>query len=121
MSISVGTFRLLGVALVALIIGVAVGYLIPGPAAAKPTISLSASTVQKGAWFTANLSGFPANVDIYGWVVNENPPRTFEVGVTDAQGQLEVSGYAPGTPGKWLLCASDEDYQYWATAVLTVT
>jgi hypothetical protein len=116
-----GTVRLLGVALVALVVGLAVGYFIPGPVAAKPTLSLSASSVLKGASFTVKLSGFPANVEIYGWVVNENPPRTFEVGVTDAQGQLEVSGYAPGTPGKWLLCASDKDYQYWATAVLTVT
>lgn len=115
------TVRLFGVAIVALFVGIAIGYFIPNPAPAKPTISLSAASVPAGTQFTATISGFPANTEIYGWVVNENPPRMFEVGVTNAQGELTASASAPQAAGLWLLCASDGDYQYWATTVLTVT
>jgi len=115
------TIRLIGVALASLIIGVAIGFYVPKPAPSKPTISLSSTSVTAGAQYTVKFTGFPANTEIYGWVVNENPPRTFEVGVTDNEGGLEVTVNAPQTAGTWLLCTSDKNRASWATAVLTVT
>ncbi len=121
MSAKMNRVRLFGVVLVALVVGVAVGYLVPRPAASKPALSLSVASVSAGGQYSVKLSGFPASTDIYGWVVNENPPRTFKAGTTNAQGELNLTGYAPETPGPWLLCASDKNNEYWAEAVLTVT
>jgi len=121
MSERMRTVRLLGVAIIALFVGIAIGYFIPRPAPVKPTITLSAASVTKGTEYTVTLSGFPANTDIYGWVVNENPPRTFKAGTTDDQGKLQLTGYALQTPETWILCASDQSNQYWASAALTVT
>jgi hypothetical protein len=114
-----GTY-VLGIALIAVIAGFALGYFMPHPASVTPTLSLSATSVAAGTQYSVKLSGFPANTDIYGWAVNENPPRAFEVGTTNAQGELTVTGEAPQTSGKWPLVACDENYQYWATAMLTV-
>jgi hypothetical protein len=121
MSAKMNAVRLLSAALLALVVGVALGYLLPRPAPTNPTLSLSATSVVAGTQYSVKLSGFPANTEIYGWVVNENPPKTFEAGTTDAQGELNLTGLAPQTPGTWLLCASDKANQYWAEAVLTVT
>ncbi len=115
-----GIVRLAVVAVVAVVIGVFVGYLIWRPGL-TPTMALSTSSVQKGAQYSVTLSGFPASTDIYGWVVNEAVPRTFKAGTTDANGQLTLTGNAPQTAGNWLLCASDVNNDYWAEAVLTVT
>lgn len=111
----------LGVALIAVLAGIAVGYFVSNFALKKPTLSLGTASVAAGAQFTVTLSGFPANIVIYGWTVNENPPRTFTAGTTNAQGELTVTGNAPQTTGNWPLVACDENYQYWAMAVLTVT
>ena len=92
------------------------------PTATKtPTISLSADTVNAGEQYTSTLTGFPANTEIYGWTVNENPPRTFSVGTTNEKGELEVTGNAPETAGTWLLVACDNAQTNWATATLNVT
>lgn len=113
--------QLLSVALLALAVGVALGYFIAKSAPSNPSIRLSSASVQRGTQYSAVLSGFPANTDIYGWTVNENPPRAFEAGTTDAQGALTLTGYAPQTPGTWLLCASDGNNEYWAETILAVT
>lgn len=120
--------RVIALCLVALVVGVAIGYALPyalpfamPSAQAKPAISLSADTVKTGEEYTAEFSGFPANTEIYGWTVNEEPPRKFEVGTTDANGKLEVTVNAPQTPGDWLLVACDGAETNWATAKLTVT
>jgi len=115
------TTYVLGIALIAIVAGFAMGYFMPYPPSVTPTLSLSATSVTAGAEYTIKLSGFPANTDIYGWTVNENPPRTFKAGTTNAQGELTVTGLAPETSGEWPLVACDEDYQHWATAMLTVT
>jgi len=115
------TTYVLGIALIAIVAGFALGYFMPYPPSVTPTLNPSATSVAAGAQYTVKLSGFPANTDIYGWVVNENPPRTFKAGTTNAQGELTVTGQAPQLTGKWPLVACDESYQYWATAVLTVT
>ncbi len=120
MAFGKGTARLLVVALVALAIGIFIGYLIP-TSAPNPTIALSASSVQRGTQYSVTLSGFPGNTDIHGWTVNQEPPTTFLVGTTDASGKLTLNGTAPQTPGNWLLCASDATNEYWAEAVLAVT
>lgn len=115
------TTYVLGIALIAVVAGFALGYFMPYRPPVTPTLSLSATSVAAGAQYTVMLSGFLANTDIYGWVVNENPPRTFKAGTTNAQGELTVTGEAPQTSGKWPLVACDENYQYWGTAILTVT
>ncbi len=111
---------LVAVALIALVIGLAVGYFIPRPSS-SPTIGLSASSVTAGTQFTAMISGFPANVDVYGWAFDKSPPTMFKAGTTDAQGNLNTTGNAPTTPGTYLLCASDKENEYWAQTILTVT
>lgn len=113
--------------LAALVIGVALGYALSVavpyqlPTSQKPTISLSASSVNVGEQYIATLKGFPANMEIYGWTVNENPPRMFSAGTTDEKGELVLTANAPETPGTWPLIASDKDQINWATATLTVT
>lgn len=115
------TTYVLGIALIAVVAGFALGYFMPYPCSVTPSLSLASDSVAAGAQYTVKLSGFPANTDVYGWVVNENPPRTFKAGTTNAQGELTVTGEAPLTSGKWPLVACDENYQHWATAILTVT
>ena len=125
---NVAATRFLALGLVALVLGIAIGIALPYAApfafpssSAKPSIKLSADSVNAGEEYSATLSGFPANTEIYGWTVNEEPPRIFEVGVTDGNGELEVTSNAPGTPGEWLLIACDKEQNNWATTVLTVT
>ena len=120
--------RVIAMILAALVVGVALGYALSvavpyqlPTSPQTPTISLSADTVKTGEQYTATLKGFPANTEIYGWTVNENPPRTFSVGTTNAMGELEVTGNAPETAGTWLLVACDKDQINWATATLNVT
>ena len=117
--------RLLAVGLIALVVGLSVGYVVPFAipslnSSSEPTIALSATTVKIGEQYTATLSYFPANTQIYGWTVNENPPRSFLAGATDSNGKLVLTSNAPSTPGQWLLCASDKDQANWANTVLTV-
>jgi hypothetical protein len=76
--------------------------------------------VNTGEEYTATLSGFSANTEIYGWVVNENPPRSFLAGTTDSNGKLVLTSNAPQTPGQWLLCASDKAQTSWANTLLTI-
>lgn len=110
------------VALVSLLVGAAGGAMyMQVTVRPTPTMTLTASTVQAGKPFTVQLSGFPANTEIYGWTVNEDDPRTFSAGVTDSQGKLEATGNAPLVTGQYPLVACDEDYKYSAMAVLTVT
>lgn len=112
---------LVGVAIIALLAGVVVGsYLLP-TSPPTPAMALSATSVAKGALYNVTLSGFPASTSIYGWTVNENPPRHWLVGMTDSSGNLQVSGNAPNATGLWPLVACDETYQYWANAMLNVT
>src|SRR4030065_2990098 len=94
--------RIIAMSLAALVIGVALGYglsiAVPYqlPTATKmPTITLSADTVNAGEQYTSTLTGFPANTEIYGWTVNETPPRTFSVVTTKEKGELEVKANAP--------------------------
>jgi hypothetical protein len=116
--------QILAVGLIALVIGLSVGYsapfVIPPLQPSKPTITLSATTVKTGEQYTATLSGFSSNTEIYGWVVNENPPRSFLAGTTDGNGNLVLSSYAPQTPGQWLLTASDKAQTSWANTLMTV-
>jgi FlaG/FlaF family flagellin (archaellin) len=121
------TTRLIAVALAALFIGVALGYTLSIAAPyqlptsiVKPAISLSKSTVAAGEQYTATLTGFPANTEIIGWTVNENPPKTFSAGTTDANGKLVLTGNAPETPGNWPLVACDKDQSNWITTTLQV-
>lgn len=110
------------VALVCLLAGAAVGAMyMQLTLRPTPALTLSASSVQAGNPFTVKLSGFPADTEIYGWTCNEVEPRTFSAGVTDSQGSLELTGNAPLVSGEYPLVACDEDYKYWAMAVLTVT
>jgi len=118
------SLRIVAVGLIALILGISIGYAaplaIPALQTPKPAITLSATTVNTGEQYNATLSGFPANTEIYGWTVNENPPRSFLAGTTDGNGKLVLTANAPTTPGKWLLCASDKSQNSWASTVLTV-
>jgi hypothetical protein len=120
--------RIVAMSLAALVIGVALGYglsiAVPyqlPTSIQKPTISLSANSVKAGEQYTAKLTGFPANTEIYGWTVNENPPRMFSAGTTDEKGELELTPNAPETPGTWPLIACDKDQTNWATATLNVS
>ena len=116
--------KILAVGLIALIIGLSVGYSAPlaftSLQPSQPTITLSATTVKPGEQYTATLSGFSANTEIYGWVVNENPPRSFLAGTTDGNGKLVLTSNAPQTPGQWLLCGSDKAQNSWVNALLNV-
>jgi len=111
--------------LLALVIGLVVGYFIsvvvPYQSTQKPTISLSTSTVTSGANYTATLTGFPANTEIYGWTVNGEAPSCFVVGTTNANGKLVLEACAPSIPGSWPLIASDSTQTHWAVTCLKVT
>ena len=112
--------------LLALIIGIAVGYSISiaipyQSAAQKPSISLSSNTVKAGEQYTATLTGFPANTEIDGWTVNQNVSICFTAGVTDGNGKLVVSANAPQTVGTLPLVACDKTQTIWAATALTVT
>ena len=112
--------------LLALIIGIAVGYSISialpyQSPAQKPSISLSSNTVKAGEQYTATLTGFPANTEIDGWTVNQDVSECFTAGTTDANGKLVVSGNAPQTVGTLPLVACDKTQTIWAATALTVT
>jgi|SRR3989339_1398482 len=123
------TTRVVAVCLVALLVGIAIGYALtyavpfalPSLPTQKPSITLSAESVKIGEEYKAKFSGFPANTEIIGWIVNQNPPQTFEVGTTDGNGELEVTTNAPQTAGTWPLIACDKAQDNWATATLNVT
>lgn len=109
-----------------LVIGLAVGYAISialpfQSAAQKPSISLSSNSVKSGGQYTATLTGFPANTEIYGWTVNQNVSVCFTAGTTDANGKLVVSANAPQTVGTLPLVACDITQTIWAATALTVT
>ncbi len=109
-----------------LLVGVALGYglSIAMPyqlAGQKPKIALSASSVNAGQQYTASLSGFPANTEVYGMTVNQNPPQTFSAGTTNQNGELTLTANAPETAGTWPLIACDKDNNILATATLVVT
>jgi hypothetical protein len=113
-------------ALLGLVIGLAVGYSISiampyQSSAQKTSISLSSSSVKAGEQYTATLTGFPANTEIYGWTVNQNVSVCFTAGTTDANGRLVVSGIAPQTVGTLPLVACDKTETIWAATALTVT
>ena len=113
---------LAGVAIIiALLVGIAVGSFLLPMGNPSPTITLSQNPVAVGSAYNVTLFGFPANTDIYGWTVNEHPPRTWLAGVTDANGKLTLSGIAPNATGQWPLLACDESQEYWATVMLNVT
>jgi hypothetical protein len=114
-------FTLLG-----LVIGLAVGYSISIAVpyqsnAQKPTISMSSHSVKAGEQYTVTLTGFPANMEIYGWTVNQNVSVCFTAGTTDANGKLVVSANAPQTAGTLPLVACNKDETIWAASWLTVT
>ena len=114
-------FTLLG-----LVIGLAVGYSISIAVpyqsnAQKPTISMSSHSVKAGEQYTVTLTGFPANMEIYGWTVNQNVSVCFTAGTTDANGKLVVSANAPQTVGTLPLVACDKTETIWAASWLTVT
>ncbi len=114
-------FTLLG-----LIIGMALGYSISiavpyQSQAQKPSISLSSNSIKAGEQYTATLTGFPANTEIYGWTVNQNVSTCFTAGTTDANGKLVVSSNAPQTEGTLPLVACNKDETIWAATALTVT
>ncbi|MGA2682424.1 MAG: hypothetical protein ABSF44_11580 [Candidatus Bathyarchaeia archaeon] len=116
----------IGFTLLALVIGLAVGYSISivvpfQSAASKPSISLSSNSVKSGGQYTATLTGFPANTGIYGWTVNQNVSVCFAAGTTDANGKLVVSANAPQTVGTLPLVACNKDETIWAATALTVT
>ena len=118
--------RTIAFALVFLVIGLAVGYSVSIAVpfqlpSATPSITLSENSVKAGAQYTATLNGFPANTEIYGWTVNQNPPQMFSVGTTNANGHLEATSSAPQTPGTYPLIACDKTQTHWATTILTVT
>ena len=112
-------------ALLFLVIGLAVGYsisiVVPYQSTAKPSISLSSNSVKTGAQFTATVTGFPANTEIYGWTVNQQTPTCFVMGTTDENGKLVVSADAPTTPGTMPLVACNKAETIWAVTSLTVT
>jgi len=119
--------RVIVVAFAALFVGVVLGYSLSIvapyqlPASTKPTISLSKNTVRAGEQYTVTLTGFPANTEIIGWTVNENPPKSFGAGTTDSNGKLVVTGNAPASAGTWPLIACDKSQSNWVTTTLNVT
>jgi hypothetical protein len=122
-----GSNRTIVMAVAALLVGLAVGYSLSVvapyqlPTSTKPAIALSKNTVNVGEQYTATLTGFPANTEIIGWTVNENPPKSFSAGTTDSTGKLEVTGNAPATAGTWPLIACDKAQDNWVTTTLDVT
>jgi hypothetical protein len=122
------TNRIIMTTAIALIIGIAIGYAfsfaVPyqlPTSTRKPTIIIDKETVKAGDQITATLTGFPANTEIIGWTVNEDPPRMFSAGTTNANGELEVTGNAPSIAGTWPMIACDKDEKNWATTSLIVT
>ncbi len=116
----------IGFLLLGLVVGLAVGYSISiavpfQTTAQKPTISLSSNSVKAGALYTATLTGFPANTEIYGWTVNQQVSVCFTAGTTDANGKLVVSANAPQTVGTLPLVACNKAETIWAATSLTVT
>ena len=112
--------------LLALVIGLAIGYSISIVApyqspVSKPSISLSSHSVKAGEQYTATVTGFPANTVIYGWTVNQNVSVCFTAGTTDANGKLVVSANAPQTTGTLPLVACNKDETIWAASYLDVT
>ncbi|HUJ84750.1 MAG TPA: hypothetical protein VLV84_04000 [Candidatus Acidoferrales bacterium] len=117
---------IIGFLLLGLVVGLAVGYSISiavpfQTTAPKPTISLSSNSVKAGALYTATLTGFPANTEIYGWTVNQQVSVCFTAGTTDANGKLVVSANAPQTVGTLPLVACNKAETIWAATSLTVT
>ncbi len=118
--------RRTAISLAILLIGVTLGYtlsiMVPFQLVTQtPKISLSATTVKAGTQYTVTLTGFPANIEIYGITVNENPPRMFTAGTTNQNGELTLTGNAPQTAGTWPLIACDKDQNILTTATLIVT
>ncbi|MGA2523552.1 MAG: hypothetical protein ABSF65_05290 [Candidatus Bathyarchaeia archaeon] len=117
---------IIGFLLLGLVVGLAVGYSISiavpfQTTAQKPTISLSSNSVKAGALYTATLTGFPANTEIYGWTVNQQVSVCFTAGTTDANRKLVVSANAPQTVGTLPLVACNKAETIWAATSLTVT
>jgi hypothetical protein len=110
-------FTLLGL-VIGLVIGYSVSLAMP---AQKPSILLSSNSVKAGEQYTATLTGFPANTEIYGWTVNQNVSVCFTAGTSDANGKLVVSANAPQTVGTLPLVACDKSETIWAATSLTVT
>jgi len=113
-------------ALLSLVIGLVVGYSISvvvpfQTVGQKPAISLNSNAVKAGGQYTATLTGFPANTEIYGWTVNQNVSQCFTAGTTDANGKLVVSSNAPQTVGTLPLVACDKSETIWVATYLTVT
>jgi hypothetical protein len=118
--------KVIAFTLLGLVIGLAVGYAISvavpyQSSAPKPSISLSSSSVKAGENFTATLTGFPANTEIYGWTVNQNVSVCFSAGTTDGNGKLVVSASAPQTVGTLPLVACNKAETIWVATSLTVT
>jgi hypothetical protein len=82
---------------------------------------LSSNSVKAGALYTATLTGFPANTEIYGWTVNQQVSVCFTAGTTDANRKLVVSANAPQTVGTLPLVACNKAETIWAATSLTVT
>ena len=122
------TTRIIAISLAILVVGVAIGYglsiAVPYQALTstqKPNISLSATSIKAGEQYTATLTGFTANTEIYGITVNQNPPQIFSAGTSNEKGELTLTTNAPETPGTWPLIACDSNQKILATATLTVT
>ena len=120
------TKGVVGLTLLGLVIGLAVGYSISivlpfQSAAQKPSITLSSHSVKAGEQYTATLTGFPANTEIDGWTVNQNVNECFAAGTTDSNGKLVVTANAPQTAGTLPLVACDKAEIVWAATYLTVT
>jgi hypothetical protein len=113
-------FTLIGL-VIGLVIGYSISIVVPFQSPAKPSISLSSRTVKAGEQYTATLTGFPANTEIYGWTVNQNVSVCFTAGTTDANGKLVVSANAPMTVGTLPLVACNKAETIWAAIALTVT
>jgi len=109
-------------ALLGLVIGLVVGYSVSAMIPVqKPAISLSSNSVKAGEQYTATITGFPANTEIYGWTVNKEVSECFTAGTTDANGKLVVSSNAPQTIGTLPLVACDKTETIWVVTTLTIT
>jgi hypothetical protein len=113
-------FALLGV-VIGLVVGYSISIILPYQPVTKQAISLSSNSIKAGTQYTATLSGFPANTNIYGWTVNQETPTCFNAGTTDANGKLVVSADAPATTGTFPLIACDESETIWAVTTIVVT
>lgn len=118
--------RFVAMSLALLLVGVAIGYglsiTVPYQVRSQePKISLNKTTVTVGEEYTATLSGFPVNTEIFGISVNNDPPQIFSAGTTNLNGQLTLTSNAPPTSGTWPLIACDKNQNILATATLFVT